>query len=229
MRSWYTNGSRKGRTRRRPSGSVRDSTRRRGGVVHRILLLLLAPASLLVPSADEMATCLVVSGGVDEQLRRQQLVGAGERGLHEYLGGVAGRDLSAVVTSIRMSGSVRASTRWRAAGPFRTAEATSPGGVKVRTWDGDAQSGGGRRRADRGGGGHQWWYGIVGNDEYADPWLDEAFATYATDVHAGDQQAGCWPGSLPAAISSSMGYCISRRTRRMSAPTAPACCMSWSG
>jgi hypothetical protein len=25
---------------------------------------------------------------------------------------------------------------------------------------------------------HQWWYGIVGDDQYAEPWLDEGFATY---------------------------------------------------
>ncbi|MEA2419741.1 MAG: hypothetical protein QOE60_1947, partial [Thermoleophilaceae bacterium] len=25
---------------------------------------------------------------------------------------------------------------------------------------------------------HQWWYGLVGNDQYDDPWLDESFATY---------------------------------------------------
>ena len=53
---------------------------------------------------------------------------------------------------------------------------------------------------------HQWWYGIVGNNEYADPWLDESFATYATDVHDGDQRPGCWPGSLPTAITRDMGY-----------------------
>jgi hypothetical protein len=26
---------------------------------------------------------------------------------------------------------------------------------------------------------HQWWYGLVGNDQAMDPWLDEAFATYS--------------------------------------------------
>jgi ketosteroid isomerase-like protein len=27
---------------------------------------------------------------------------------------------------------------------------------------------------------HQWWYGMVGNDEVRDPWLDEALTTYTT-------------------------------------------------
>lgn len=58
---------------------------------------------------------------------------------------------------------------------------------------------------------HQWWYGIVGNNEYADPWLDEAFATYATDLHEGDHRPGCWPRSLPAAITSPMSYWQSRQ------------------
>ncbi|MFF1818361.1 M1 family metallopeptidase [Kribbella sp. NPDC058245] len=53
---------------------------------------------------------------------------------------------------------------------------------------------------------HQWWYGIVGNNEYADPWLDEAFATYATDVFLKDARVGCWPGTLPVAITRDMGY-----------------------
>jgi hypothetical protein len=25
---------------------------------------------------------------------------------------------------------------------------------------------------------HQWWYGLVGNDQYGEPWLDESFAQY---------------------------------------------------
>lgn len=27
---------------------------------------------------------------------------------------------------------------------------------------------------------HQWWYGMVGNDEVREPWLDEAMATYSS-------------------------------------------------
>lgn len=26
---------------------------------------------------------------------------------------------------------------------------------------------------------HEWWYSIVGNDQFAEPWLDESFATWA--------------------------------------------------
>ena len=29
---------------------------------------------------------------------------------------------------------------------------------------------------------HQWWYGIVGNDQVADAWLDEALAEYSTSL-----------------------------------------------
>ncbi len=30
---------------------------------------------------------------------------------------------------------------------------------------------------------HQWWYGVVGNDVIADPWLDEALATYSSVIY----------------------------------------------
>lgn len=53
---------------------------------------------------------------------------------------------------------------------------------------------------------HQWWYGIVGNNEYADPWLDEAFATYAADLHLGDSQPGCWPGQLAARFTNDTAF-----------------------
>lgn len=35
---------------------------------------------------------------------------------------------------------------------------------------------------------HQWWYGVVGNNQVDEPWLDEAFATYASIVYAEDKQ-----------------------------------------
>ncbi|WP_307806598.1 M1 family metallopeptidase [Streptomyces sp. FH025] len=33
---------------------------------------------------------------------------------------------------------------------------------------------------------HQWWYGIVGDDQYRTPWLDESFAEYAMDLALND-------------------------------------------
>ncbi len=30
---------------------------------------------------------------------------------------------------------------------------------------------------------HQWWYGVVGNDQLHDPWLDEALAQYSTYLY----------------------------------------------
>jgi len=33
--------------------------------------------------------------------------------------------------------------------------------------------------------GHQWFYGVVGDNQGRDPWLDEAFATYAEALHRG--------------------------------------------
>jgi hypothetical protein len=33
--------------------------------------------------------------------------------------------------------------------------------------------------------GHEWWYGLIGDDQARDPWLDEAFATYAEALDRG--------------------------------------------
>jgi aminopeptidase N len=30
---------------------------------------------------------------------------------------------------------------------------------------------------------HQWWYGLVGNDQALEPWLDEALATYSERLY----------------------------------------------
>src|SRR5204862_2267733 len=50
-----------------------------------------------------------------------------------------------------------AGTRWRA-----PARVTTPEGVTVHE------------------AGHQFWYGIVGNNEFEDAWMDEGFNTFST-------------------------------------------------
>ncbi|MFJ8437095.1 M1 family metallopeptidase [Kitasatospora sp. NPDC094019] len=38
---------------------------------------------------------------------------------------------------------------------------------------------------------HQWWYGIVGDDQYRAPWLDESFSEYAADLVLGQAHDDC--------------------------------------
>jgi hypothetical protein len=45
---------------------------------------------------------------------------------------------------------------------------------------------------------HQWFYGLVGNAQSRDPWLDEAFATYAEGLVDGQQSPA--PASLPGNV-----------------------------
>lgn len=58
--------------------------------------------------------------------------------------------------------------------------------------------------------GHQWWYGIVGDDEYNSPWLDEAFTDYATDLAQNKTGSNCWNSvswaSSAEKITNSMAY-----------------------
>ncbi|MET9887509.1 M1 family aminopeptidase [Streptomyces sp. NPDC006430] len=58
--------------------------------------------------------------------------------------------------------------------------------------------------------GHQWWYGIVGDDEYTSPWLDEAFTDYATDLALNKTGTNCWNNVAWATsaekITNSMAY-----------------------
>jgi Peptidase family M1 domain len=58
--------------------------------------------------------------------------------------------------------------------------------------------------------GHQYFYGIVGDDEYNSPWLDEAFTDYATDMAEGKTGSGCWNSvswaSSAEKITNSMAY-----------------------
>ncbi|MEU2078413.1 M1 family metallopeptidase [Streptomyces sp. NPDC013489] len=58
---------------------------------------------------------------------------------------------------------------------------------------------------------HQWFYGIVGNDQFASPWLDESFAQYANERYYRLDTTTCWDdqGMWPsdtAALTRSMGY-----------------------
>ncbi|MFJ7154346.1 M1 family metallopeptidase [Streptomyces sp. NPDC101118] len=58
---------------------------------------------------------------------------------------------------------------------------------------------------------HQWFYGIVGNDQFAAPWLDESFAQYANQLFYREDTTTCWKdqGAWPsdtAALTRSMGY-----------------------
>ncbi|MBV2356278.1 M1 family metallopeptidase [Streptomyces sp. J2-1] len=57
---------------------------------------------------------------------------------------------------------------------------------------------------------HQWWYGIVGDDEYNSPWLDEAFTDYATDLAQNKTGGNCWSGvswaSSAEKITNPMAY-----------------------
>jgi hypothetical protein len=62
---------------------------------------------------------------------------------------------------------------------------------------------------------HQWWYGVVGNDEYNSPWLDESFAQYANARYYRWDGFECspddsWP-SATAALTNSMAYWSTHR------------------
>jgi hypothetical protein len=55
---------------------------------------------------------------------------------------------------------------------------------------------------------HQWFYGIVGDDEYNTPWLDEGFTDYATDLYFNKTGSGCgitWQ-SAAERLTNSMAY-----------------------
>ena len=50
---------------------------------------------------------------------------------------------------------------------------------------------------------HQWWHGIVGNDEYSEPWLDESFASYSGERLAG-VEGRCLPPRGRPPLTASM-------------------------
>ena len=54
---------------------------------------------------------------------------------------------------------------------------------------------------------HQWWYGLVGNDQYAEPWLDESLATWSEEL-PWEAWVGCSSYAFPgtARLTNDMGY-----------------------
>ncbi len=53
---------------------------------------------------------------------------------------------------------------------------------------------------------HQWWYGVVGNDVFEEPWLDEALTTYASSLYYQDVVG-------PGAYQGLVGYWTDRYDR----------------
>jgi hypothetical protein len=53
--------------------------------------------------------------------------------------------------------------------------------------------------------GHQWFYGLVGDDQARDPWIDEAFATYAEALDRGTSSSYTSVSRLPLAVRGRTG------------------------
>ena len=61
---------------------------------------------------------------------------------------------------------------------------------------------------------HQWFYGVAGNDQYRDPWLDEGLATYAESRVGGRlryQRARALPAAGRGHVGASMAYWSAHR------------------
>ncbi|MFJ6569218.1 M1 family metallopeptidase [Streptomyces sp. NPDC091292] len=77
---------------------------------------------------------------------------------------------------------------------------------------------------------HQWWYGIVGNDQYDAPWLDESFAQYANARFYGWDMSECWADtywpSEQSAVTNSMAYWAGHRNEYHLIYSAGSCALS---
>ena len=73
--------------------------------------------------------------------------------------------------------------------------------------------------------GHQWFYGIVGDDEYNSPWLDEAFTDYATDLALGQDRLRLLEQRLLGLVRGEdhqLDGVLGRALRRATAPSSTA-------
>ncbi|WP_037681658.1 M1 family metallopeptidase [Streptomyces griseus] len=77
---------------------------------------------------------------------------------------------------------------------------------------------------------HQWWYGIVGNDQYGAPWLDESFAQYANARFYRWDMEDCWSpddwSDPHAALTNSMAYWTRHRGEYHLIYTAGPCALA---
>ena len=55
---------------------------------------------------------------------------------------------------------------------------------------------------------HQWFYALVGNDQMADPWLDEAFVTYLAYAYYRENQPAYAPAVYERTIAGSTGGAV---------------------
>lgn len=60
---------------------------------------------------------------------------------------------------------------------------------------------------------HQWFYGVAGNDQYRDPWLDEALATYA-ESRVGGRLSWQRTRAIPAAGRGRLGESMAHWDRQ---------------
>ena len=55
---------------------------------------------------------------------------------------------------------------------------------------------------------HQWFYSLIGNDQIADPWLDEAFATYLAYAYYREVRPDLAPAVYERTIAGSGGGAV---------------------
>lgn len=48
---------------------------------------------------------------------------------------------------------------------------------------------------------HQWWYGLVGNDQYDEPWLDEGLAGYSAALYLNHLEGGVQSKSVGSGLA----------------------------
>ena len=79
---------------------------------------------------------------------------------------------------------------------------------------------------------HQWWYGLVGNNQYAEPWLDESLATWSEELPWG-AWVGCGfvrlPRRRPAHRRHGLLGGSPHPVRRRSTTAVAACWPIWPG